>query len=101
MDNGYGSCSGPLDYTLSETIDTTTSTDGLNPLPSGSLNLTWSAATANVSGFGGYGKSFGGNGYHPGEQQVYWGFLRDGVNFGPAPAGRTTIKSVTALILPA
>ncbi len=87
MDNGYGSCAGPLDYTLSETINTTTSTDGLNPLPNGSLSLTWSAATANVSGFAGYGKSFGGNGYHPGEQQVYWGFLRDGVNFGPGSTG--------------
>jgi len=87
MDNGYGSCAGPLDYTLSETINTTTSTDGLNPLPNGSLSLTWSAATANVSGFAGYGKSFGGNGYHPGGQQVYWGFLRDGVNFGPGSTG--------------
>lgn len=83
MDNGYGSCAGPLFYTLNQTIDTTTATDGLNPLPSGSLSLGWTAATANVSGFAGYGPRFGGNGYHPGEQQVYWGFLRDGVNFGP------------------
>ncbi len=83
MDNGYGSCAGPLFYTLSQTIDTTSSAGGLNPLPNGSLNLSWTAATANVSGFAGYGPGFGGNGYHPGEQQVYWGFLRDGVNFGP------------------
>ncbi len=87
MDNGYGSCAGPLFYTLNEVIDTTTSTGGLNPLPNGSLNITWDAATANVSGFGGYGPLYGGNGYHPGEQEVYWGFLRDGVNFGPGSSG--------------
>lgn len=81
MDTGYG-CPG-LFYTLSQTVDTTTSTGGLNPLPNGSLNLSWTAAAANSSGFAGYGPGFGGNGYHPGEQQVYWGFLRDGVNFGP------------------
>lgn len=83
MDNGYGPCAGPLFYTLNQTINTSTSTGGLNPLPNGSLSIGWTAATANVSGFAGYGPGFGGNGYHPGEQQVYWGFLRDGVNFGP------------------
>jgi len=87
MDNGYGSCSGPLDYTLNQTVDTSPAAGGLHPLPNGSLALTWSAATANVSGFNGYGPGYGGNGYHEGEQQVYWGFLRDGVNFGPGSSG--------------
>jgi hypothetical protein len=77
---------------LVEVIDTTTSSGGLNPLPNGSLTLNWSAYTANVSGFGGYESSpphysFGGTGHQPGEQEVYWGFLRDGVNFGPGSSG--------------
>jgi hypothetical protein len=85
MGNGYGT---PLVSPLMEIIDTTTSSDGLNPLPNGSLNVTWSAYTANVSGFGGYAESppyykYTGNGHKPGEEEVYWGFLRDGVNFGP------------------
>jgi hypothetical protein len=90
MDTGYG-C--PADYfTLEEAIDTSTADDGLNPLSDGALDVTWSAYTANVSGFGGYDRpgphfTFGGNGHHPGEEQVYWGFLRDGVNFGPGSAG--------------
>jgi len=87
---GYG-CD-PAFQTLSEIINTTTSTDGLNPLPSGSLTVNWSAYTGNVSGFGGYSRSgphytFGGNSYTPGNEQVYWGFLRDGVNFGPGSSG--------------
>jgi len=90
MDTGYG-CPGNY-FTLNQTIDTTTSTGGLNPLPNGSLGVTWSAYTANVSGFAGYTRSgphytFGGNGYQPGNEQVYWGFLRDGVNFGPGSSG--------------
>jgi hypothetical protein len=90
MDTGYG-C--PASYfTLNQVVDTTSSGGGLNPLPNGSLHLTWSAYTANVSGFGGYTRSaphytFGGNGYKPGNEQVYWGFLRDGVNFGPGSSG--------------
>jgi hypothetical protein len=90
MDTGYG-C--PANYfTLNQTIDTTTSTGGLNPLPNGSLGVTWSAYTANVSGFGGYSRpgphyNFGGNNEQPGNEQVYWGFLRDGVNFGPGSSG--------------
>ncbi len=86
MDTGY-SC--PADYyTLTNTIDKTSSGAGLNPLPNGSLTVVWSGYTANVSGFGGYTRSgphytFGGNGYKPGNEQVYWGFIRDGVNFGP------------------
>jgi hypothetical protein len=90
MDTGYG-CTADY-YTLNEVIDTTSSTNGLNPLPNGSLNLTWSGYTANVSGFGGYSRpapnyTFGGNGYKPGNEQVYWGFIRDGVNFGPGSSG--------------
>lgn len=91
MDTGYGGCP-PDYYTLNQVIDTTSSTNGLNPLPNGSLNLTWSGYTANVSGFGGYTRSgphytFGGNGYNPGNEQVYWGFIRDGVNFGAGSIG--------------
>ena len=86
---GYG-CGGCGFTTLVEAIDTTTSSGGLNPLPNGSLTITWGAYAANVSGFGGYSRSgpnysFGGNNEQPGNEQVYWGFLRDGVNFGPVP----------------
>lgn len=83
---GYSGC--PCGFTtLSEVIDTTTSSDGLNPLPQGSLTVTWGGYAANVSGFGGYSRpgphyTFGGNNEQPGNEQVYWGFLRDGVNFG-------------------
>ncbi len=85
MGTGYST---PVVSPLMETIDTTTSSGGLNPLPNGSLNVTWSSSSANVSGFGGYQAkpphyTFGGNSYSPGEEQVYWGFLRDGVNYGP------------------
>jgi len=90
MPTGYG-CGGCAFNTLTEVIDTTTSSGGLNPLPNGSLRVTWGAAAANVSGFGGYNRSgpnytFGGNNEQPGNEQVYWGFLRDGVNFGPNPS---------------
>ncbi len=90
MDTGYG-CTADY-FTLNELIDAQSSTGGLNPLPSGALAVAWSAYTANVSGFGGYSRSgphytFGGNGYKPGNEQVYWGFLRDGVNFGPGSSG--------------
>jgi hypothetical protein len=95
MDTGYG-CP-PGYYTLSETINTTSSGGGLNPLPNGSVTVTWSAYTANTSAlFGGYqlsppnysisvydGYSQLNNYLQPGNEQVYWGFLRDGVNFGP------------------
>src|SRR6266581_874270 len=77
MDTGYSSCAGPIFTNLSQVIDTTTSTDGLNPLPNGSLSISWGANMANVSGFSG---GYPGN---TGEFQVYHGFLRDGVNFGP------------------
>src|SRR5437899_8900394 len=51
MDTGYGCASGSGPYSLSQTINTTTSTGGLNPLPNGSLNVSWTAPTANFSGF--------------------------------------------------
>lgn len=81
MDTGYGPCTGPLFSNLNEVIDTTTASDGLNPLPNGSLNVSWTAPMANVSGFSG---GYPGN---TGEFQVYHGFLRDGVNFGPGSSG--------------
>jgi Concanavalin A-like lectin/glucanases superfamily len=80
MDTGYSSCSGPLYYNLSEVVDTTTSAGGLHALPNGSLNINWGGPTANVSGFSG---GYPGN---TGEFQVYHGFIRDGINFGP-PGG--------------
>src|SRR5215471_18766756 len=46
MNTGYGCGANTGPYTLSQVIDTTTSTGGLNPLPNGSLSLTWSADTA-------------------------------------------------------
>lgn len=97
MGTGYSSCSGILGYTLSEVIDTTTSTNGLNPLPNGSLSLTWFGPTANYATFGGYGfppprYQTPGGGYTtnqgpPGEVQVYATFIRDGLNFGPGESG--------------
>ena len=92
MDTGYSCASGVGPYTLNEVIDTSTSSGGLNPLPNGSLNLTWSGYEANASGFGGYAEAppsytFSGNGHKPGEEEVYWGFLRDGVNFGKGSVG--------------
>ena len=62
----------PGPFTLSETIGTTTNAPGLNPLPNGSLSVTWSAVAANASGFG-----YSGN--HPpiGNDEVIYGFLRD------------------------
>ena len=90
METGYSSCNPMQFYTLNEVIDSTTASDGLNPLPNGSLNLTWSANGANFSGFAGYAGSAPSYGYdgHPpspmlsGEQEIYSTFLRDGVNFG-------------------
>jgi hypothetical protein len=101
MDTGYGCVPNSDTYTLSETINKTSSGGGLNPLPSGSVTVKWSAATANASAlFGGYELSppnysispFSGffnvfNDIQPGNEQVYWGFLRDGVNFGPGSVG--------------
>jgi hypothetical protein len=103
MMSGYGSgacgfTAPPYGYTLNETVSTNTSTGGLNPLPSGTINITWSANTANFSDFGGYIDATNSPAYNirtifpsaflagGGEEQVYASFLRDGVNFGP-PGG--------------
>jgi hypothetical protein len=104
MDTGYSSCkltNAPYGYTLDEIIDSTTSTNGLNPLPAGaSLTVTWWGPTANFTPFAGYGFSppnynepggtTGANDVRTnaasGEEQVYASFIRDGVNFGP-PGG--------------
>ncbi len=93
MTTGYGSCTPANYYNLSQIIDTTTAGNGLNPLPNGSLNVSWGANSANYSGFAAYagkapGYLFGGplNADATGEMQVYAGFLRDGVNFGPQDA---------------
>lgn len=100
MQTGYGTCdplSGPDVYTTNEVVDTTTDTNGLNPLPNGSLTVTWSANGANFSGFGGYAMDpiYGHPGYDgeppvplpSGEAEIYSTFLRDGVNFGIGSSG--------------
>jgi hypothetical protein len=89
MDTGYG-CGATI-ATLNQLINTSTLGGGLHPLPNGSLNVSWSANMANFSGFAGYvgGKATAGYDGPPpvpiptGEWQIYSGFLRDGVNFGP------------------
>jgi hypothetical protein len=96
MNTGYSSCpltAPPYGYSLNEVIDTTTSTNGLNPLPNGSLNLTWWGPTANFCPFAGYACSpphydTSGGPYTiakapAGEAQIYATFLRDGINWGP------------------
>jgi hypothetical protein len=77
-------------YTLNEIIDTDTSTNGLNPLPNGSLSVTWFGNASNFDPFYGYAGSppyyqGGGPLSNPtdGEQEVYATFIRDGINFGP------------------
>jgi hypothetical protein len=79
-------------FTLEEIIDTTTSTNGLNPLPNGSLDVTWFANSANSDFFAGYavspphytiGGSLNLNNPITGEHEIYFTFLRDGINFGP------------------
>ena len=85
MPTGYGSGdSGPF-VGFNEVIDTTTSSGGLNPLPQGSIAVTWSATVANASGFKGYGPSYSAPNPHPGSQQVYYGFLRDEKNIYTSP----------------
>jgi hypothetical protein len=81
MDTGY-SAEGP--FFLTQTIDTNSVGGGLNPLPNGSLNLSWQANAANSSAFGindpvSYGPNNKANQPHRGEQEVYYGFLRDNV----------------------
>ncbi|HEY3861566.1 MAG TPA: LamG-like jellyroll fold domain-containing protein [Verrucomicrobiae bacterium] len=102
MNTGYGSCGGPLGYNFTQVLDTTTSTtNGLNPLPNGSITVNWFGPTANYNPFGGYTAGTPPNYYHPGgssgasaisnapvtgEEQIYATFIRDGINFGP-PGG--------------
>ncbi len=81
MPTGYnkqGNTPGP--FTLNEAIGGTNSAPGLNPLPAGVLNVTWSAVAANVSGYG-----YSGN--HPpiGNDEVIYGFLRDSVYYYTSP----------------
>ncbi len=81
LPTGYNNADNPGPYTLSEIINTTTTTNGLHALPSGSLSITWSATAANTSGVGdaSNGGSYGGNHPHRGDQEVLYGFLRDDV----------------------
>jgi hypothetical protein len=91
MPTGYHSAAGQMTFSLTEVIDTTTSTNGLHPLPNGSLTLNWGGAMGNWSGFTGY--DVGGppqpidSAPPRPEAQVYAGFIRDGVNFGPGSSG--------------
>jgi hypothetical protein len=108
MDTGYSCTPDTLTYTLNEVISTTTTTNGLNPLPNGSLNVTWTAATANFDPFAGYAGTppnyytIGGkpgafdDATNPisGESQVYATFLRDGLNFGPGESGGNNTEPV-------
>jgi hypothetical protein len=91
MGTGYHSCLGPLFFSLTQTVDTTTSTGGLHPLPNGSLTINWGGPTANWSGFRGYDSGLPPQPITSGppvpEAQVYAGFIRDGVNFGPGESG--------------
>lgn len=89
MMTGYGTfpCD-QLAYSLNEVITSTNSTGGLNPLPNGTVTINWNAPTANWSHFGGYDRpppyyDYAGPVVIPGEGEVYAGFLRDGINFGP------------------
>jgi len=91
MGTGYHSCAGPLFFSFTETVDTTTSTGGLHPLPNGSLTINWGGPCANWSGFRGYDSGTPPQPITSGppvpEAQVYAGFIRDGVNFGPGGSG--------------
>jgi len=60
----------------------------LNPLPNGALTVSWGTPTANWSGFAGYDSGHAAqpkpsSGPPRGAAEVYAGFFRDGVNFGP------------------
>src|SRR6266436_9050304 len=60
----------------------------LNPLPNGSLTVKWGCPTENWSGFAGYDAGHAAqpaptNAPPRGEAEVYAGFFRDGINFGP------------------
>ena len=63
----------------------------LNPLPNGSLTVKWGCPTENWSGFAGYDSGHAAqpaptNAPPRGEAEVYAGFFRDGINFGPHDA---------------
>lgn len=91
MGTGYNACSGTSFFSFNEVIDTTTASGGLHPLPNGSLTVSWSGSSANWSGFRGYDASSPPQPINSGppvpEAQVYAGFIRDGVNFGPGSSG--------------
>jgi hypothetical protein len=103
MPTSYGSCSFTAPgYNLEELIDTTTSTNGLNPLANGSITVNWFANCANFTPFEGYQGIppqspvyiyANGGGFYTntpgitGEQEVYATFLRDGINYGPNASG--------------
>ncbi len=91
--NTTDACNGPF-YT-NQVISASTSSDGLHPLPQGSLNVNWSATAANVTGFAGYGPKYGAPNPNPGEQQVYYSFLRDEANTYTAPVGGPIPYNVT------
>jgi hypothetical protein len=80
----------PGPYMASEMITTSSNTNGLHPLPQGSLSLTWSAVAGNTSGFGdaNNGGSYGGNHPHRGINEVYYGFLRDNYFIYTSPTTR-------------
>ena len=95
MGTGYHSCSGYTSFTMVDTISNTTVNSppgGLYPLPNGSITVTWFGSAANWSGFAGYDAGSAGQ-PNPaaapgrGEAEVYAGFIRDGVNFGPGSSG--------------
>ena len=99
--NKQGANPGP--FTFDETISTASNTNGLHPLPSGSLSISWIASAANTSGFGdaSNGGAYGGNHPHIGDQQAYYGFLRDDVFLYTSPTSNpgysvtiTGLKSV-------
>jgi hypothetical protein len=102
MDTGYNCAPDLPGYTLSEVVDTDSTTNGLNPLPNGSLTVSWFGPTANFSGFAGYAgypPSYDYDGTYPGpniqptgEQEIYSSFLRDGYNFGPGSTGGTNTQ---------
>jgi hypothetical protein len=91
MGTGYHSCSGTTFFSLNEIVDTNSASGGLHPLPNGSLTLNWSGQCANWSGFSGYDSGTPPQPITSGppvpEAQVYAGFIRDGVNFGPGSSG--------------
>ena len=96
LPTGYnGSQAAPGPFTTNQVISVSTSTGGLNPLPQGSITLNWSCTAANSSGFAGYGVPYGGPSPHAGDQEVYYGFLRDEANWYTSPVGGPIPYNVT------